>query len=104
MAVVHHRNIAGVKKAYIDTSGRYIISLGKENVLACTRIATEEEIKEKEIKIGETEDEEYQQQLGNLKAPNNENNVTKCHLSPSLAIMFKRPTLGFEFERECFVY
>lgn len=36
MALPHHRYYGGVKKAYMDVSGKFIISLGRDKILVCT--------------------------------------------------------------------
>lgn len=36
MALPHHRHYGGVKKAYMDVSGKFIISLGRDEILTCT--------------------------------------------------------------------
>ncbi|KAJ8944589.1 hypothetical protein NQ318_006002 [Aromia moschata] len=63
-----------LKKAYIDPLGKYIISLGRENVLACTNVVA--------TKIDE-----------DLKA-----NLHELKTSTKYALMFKRPTIGFKPE------
>ncbi|XP_044762202.1 cilia- and flagella-associated protein 43 [Coccinella septempunctata] len=41
-ALPHHRRNGGVKKAYIDPLGKYIVSLGNDNIVACTNLINNE--------------------------------------------------------------
>lgn len=71
MIMPHHRADGGVAKAYVDPLGKYIISLGRNNVLTCNSLTA--------VAI----DEEKQQTLRDILE------------SPKLVLMFKNPTIGF---------
>lgn len=71
MALPHHRRFGGVKKATIDPLGRYMISLGFEDVLVCTEL--------KNIEI----DAEREQAIKEFMS------------SPKLELMFKKKTHVF---------
>ncbi|KAI4459081.1 hypothetical protein MML48_6g00013951 [Holotrichia oblita] len=74
----HHRFDAGVETAFVVPTGKYVISLGRNNLLTCSNIAQVEVDEEK---------------LETLR---------KILTSPRLILMFKHPTTGFlpigEFE------
>lgn len=76
MVLPHHRLYGGVKKAYMDISGKFIISLGRDEILTCTdlveNIFDQVSMRESFLLMG----------------------------SPKFLIMFKRPTIGFEPERK----
>lgn len=76
MVLPHHRFYGGVKKAYMDISGKFIISLGRDEILTCTDLV-----------------ENIFDQVCMRES---------CLLMESLKfmIMFKRPTIGFEPERK----
>lgn len=74
----HHRKDAGVEKAYIDPLGKYIVSLGRNNVLTCTSLTNVEIDVEKQHSLRE--------QLGTAR----------------LMLMFKHPTTGFLPRGKCY--
>lgn len=43
ITLAHHRRNGGVQKAYTDPYKKYVISLGKDNVLTCTNLTTQNE-------------------------------------------------------------
>ncbi|KAJ8982465.1 hypothetical protein NQ317_000423 [Molorchus minor] len=75
MAIAHHRYQGGVKKAYVDPLGKYIVSLGVEGTMVCTSI------------VANKIDEGLKNKLYELKD------------SVKYAVMFKRPTIGFKPEK-----
>ncbi|GJQ81907.1 hypothetical protein Trydic_g3740, partial [Trypoxylus dichotomus] len=74
----HHRFDAGVKEAFVHPAGKYVISLGRNNLITCTCI---------------TDKEIDQEQVDYLRS---------ILETPRLMQMFKHPTIGFlpkgEFE------
>lgn len=77
MALPNHRYLGGVKKAYIDPLGRFIVSLGRDNVVACTKL--QQNVIDADRKFG------IDEQMNSTK----------------FALMFKRPTIGFKPDRKC---
>lgn len=71
---VHHRYDLGVKKAYVTPYGAYVITLGYDRVLCCTKI------KARNV------DEYMKENLYSLMA------------SDKYALMFKRPTVGLRID------
>nr|CAH7727119.1 unnamed protein product [Callosobruchus chinensis] len=69
--VPHHRYVGGVLKAYVDPLERYVITLGRSSVVACTRLTYD------------PPDEGRRTELEELMN------------SQRFQLMFKRPTLGF---------
>ncbi|KAG5881166.1 hypothetical protein JTB14_024580 [Gonioctena quinquepunctata] len=74
MSLAHHRYLGGVSKAYIDPLGKYILSLGRDDVLVCTNL------------VDRTINQTFRNTLVELKE------------STKFALMFKRFTMGFEPE------
>ncbi|XP_045460970.1 cilia- and flagella-associated protein 43 [Harmonia axyridis] len=71
-ALPHHRRKGGVKKAYIDPLGKYIVSLGNDNIVACTNLVDNEP--------------DYEMQ----------ENLIKLLNSNRYSILFQRKTIGFD--------
>lgn len=67
----HHRFDAGVETAFVDPMGKYVVSLGRNNLLTCSNI------------VEEDVDEEKQQILRAILE------------TPKLVLMFNHPTVGF---------
>ncbi|KAJ8921824.1 hypothetical protein NQ315_008456 [Exocentrus adspersus] len=74
MALPHHRYLGGVKKAYIHPLGLYILSLGRDNVLVCTKLTQ------------------------TVVDPERKQSIDSVVASTKLQLMFKRPTIGFKPE------
>ncbi|XP_050507763.1 cilia- and flagella-associated protein 43 isoform X1 [Diabrotica virgifera virgifera] len=74
VVVAHHRYQGGVKKAYVDALGRYVVSLGVDKILCCTKINN--------FKVDEALRYDQESLLSSSK----------------FASMFRRPTLGFKPE------
>ncbi|KAL3280262.1 hypothetical protein HHI36_017757 [Cryptolaemus montrouzieri] len=72
IALPHHRRNGGVKKAYIDPLGKYIVSLGYDNIVACTNLVDNE--------------------------PNHEmqSDLLKVLNSNRYALLFQRKTIGLQ--------
>lgn len=68
IALPSHRYQGGVKKAYVHPLGTLVLSLGRENVIACTVVA-------------------------NARIDSQRNYVVTEQTK--IAVMFKRPTIGF---------
>ncbi|KAK9882218.1 hypothetical protein WA026_019732 [Henosepilachna vigintioctopunctata] len=68
----HHRRNGGVKKALIDPTGKYIVSLGYDNIVACSNL------------IDREENHEMREEL--MKLLN----------SSRYALLFQRKTTGFD--------
>lgn len=77
MALPHHRYLGGTKKAYIHPLGAYILSLGRDNVVACTKV------------------------VKNVLDLNRKLLIEEMMGSTKLALMFKRPTIGYKPKRKC---
>lgn len=79
----HHRVHAGVQKAQIEPLAKYIVTLGREGVLACTLLT-------------ETQDNSELSQL-----------LETIHKSDDFKLMFSRRTIGFvpkgKYEGKCYL-
>lgn len=69
--IPHHRLHGGVKKAYVDPTGMYVISIDRRNILVCSSIDG--------LKVN-------QQLIDELK---------QLHFSSTNETLFKHPTIGF---------
>lgn len=67
----HHRMDGGIKRAYIDPHGKYVISIDRRNIMICTEI-------------------------DNVKVlPKQKQHLKELHFSQNYEMLFKHPTIGF---------